>query len=910
MADNLLSLMVKFTAMDGLSGSLKSMIGLGRSSKDEMRGLASELVNVKKGIRAYDDQLKTATGSVNSLWSAQKKLMQQEEELRAKIERRRRLEAIDGRTASIQRQANTYKSEGRAGLMSAALLMAPGMAIAHEAGEYQAMQNKLRILGLNDGAVNELTAYSKAMGVAGSSAKENLRYLLEAQGAFRESGEHSAEEQLKGAKMMAPIMAKMAATLKASGKELGEEQERYFLRFVEQAGGTTDPKRAAALTDGLFRAIQSSGGTVDASTYQSFLARAGTSGMKLSARTMFADFEPLIAELHDSAGVGLQGAYSRMNGMVKNQASARELLRLGLWNKDAVVFNQVGGIKEFKNGANPMGKDAAATLSSDPVEFYRKYVLPAYQKRGVTDVERENMVLFGKSGGALFNLINKQLPTILRSREAYTKTQSLDQAYNTTKDSFFGQSGQMKAAAQDFMVAAGSKGGLLESMTGMLKSATGALRGLTNAANAHPTAFRFLGTAVLWLIGLRVATAGAKLAFGGLLGPVGQLWGLWSKYKELGSVAAMFPKVAKAMGLVRTAALFMGQGVMRAGAMMYANPMVLALVAIGVTVGVLAYLVYSNWDKIKATFNQGWTSIKSSVGKGIDWVKQKWEAFSGAISGFFEKHWTRIRNLFLTALVIFFPFVAALVWVGAKIYNNWDKISATFKKGWGWVKSTVGPGVDWLREKWGLFTAGLDWVGTKASDAWRVVSSAFSRAWNPIKSAFGDGIAWVKAQWKGFTDWIKNTALAKAMQWGADIATGLGNGIKRFGGKAIDTVGNFSDNVGGKFAEQLQIRSPSRVFMAFGGHIADGLSIGLDRHGHRPVQSMRRMATAVAGAGALALAPAAGASAASSARAPVKFEIHIHQQPGEDADALAQRVMDRIERAHRATGLATYQDDF
>lgn len=758
MADNLLNLVVKFSALDGLSGSLKSMIGLGRSSKDQMRALTGELANVKKGIKGYDDELKKATGNVTRLYDAQQKLIRQEGELRAQIERRKRIDAIDGRTARVQRRADAYVSEGKAGLFSAAMMLAPGAAIAHEAGDYQALQNKLRILGLNNGAVDELTAYSKAMGIAGSSARENLRYIVEAQGAFRESGEHSAEEQLRGAKMMAPMMAKMAATLKASGKELGEEQERYFLRFVEQAGGTVDPRRAKELTDGLFRAIQSSGGTVDPAAYQGFLARAGTSGMRLSARTMFADFEPLIAELHDSAGVGLQTAYSRMNGMVKNQAAARELLRLGLWNKDSVIFNQMGGIKDFKNGANPMGKDAAAMLSSDPVEFYRKFVLAAYQKRGVTDIERENMLLFGKTGGALFNLINKQMPTILRSREAFNKTQGLDDAYNTTKDSFFGQQGQMTAAAKDFMVVAGSKGGLLDSMTGLLRSATGALRGLTNAANAHPTAFKWIGTAVMWLIGLRVAMSVGKIAIGGLLGPVGQLWGAWSKYRALGSIAAAFPRFAAVLRFVGMAARFV---------LPWIAAIPVSWMLIGVAVGLAAALVWRNWGRIKAAFWGGVATIKAAMGALPAWLK--------GLGGMMMQGLLMDLN---PALLV-------------------NRLTAIAKAG----------------------------------------ATAF-------KNYFG-------------------------------------------------------------------IKSPSRLMMAMGGHIASGLGVGMDQHAHRPKAAMKRIAAAVAGAGALSLAPAASARAPSAApRAGGNIEIHIHQLPGEDAGDLARRVMELIERAKRGSGLSSFQDDF
>ncbi len=674
MADNKLNLVVQFSALDGLSGALKGMIGLGRDGTKVIGTLHKELKDMEGQL--VDVERRLSSGSMQGgLLMAQRELRAGIEETTRALQRQKRFMAIDRRTATIRAQADRYKQEGQSGLMWGMAAAVPAYAMAREAGEYQAMVNQLRILGLGDRAVSDLTAYSKAMNVAGSSAKDNLRYLLEAQGAFRESGEHSVADQLRGAKTMAPLMAKMAATLQASGHAMDEEQERYFLRFVEQAGGTTDPRRASALTDGLFRALQSSGGTVDPAAYQAFLARAGTSGMRLSSRAMFADFEPLIAEMHDQAGVGLMGAYSRMNGMVKNQAAMRESIRLGLWDQSKIEFNSVGGVKQFKNGQNPLNANAAALMASDPVEFYRKFVLPSYQANGVKDVQRENMMLFGNSGGKLFNLIDKQLPTILRSREAYQRTQGLDQAYNQTKNGFFGEQGQLRAAWKDFLVTAGSKGGLLEGLTSGLHVATGALRTLTDAANAHPTAFKWISIGLTSLLGMNLAISAGKLAFGNLLGPVAQLWGVWSKYRAAGSIALAFPRIARAFGLVRGAAGLLGrglaqafglmrgwtgvfarglvrsfglvrsatmilgrgmawgfgligragmllaQGLFRAGMLMMANPMVAIITGIIVVVGVLGYVIYRNWDKIRGAFAQSIAWIKAKFSALPAWLK-------------------------------------------------------------------------------------------------------------------------------------------------------------------------------------------------------------------------------------------------------------------------------------------------
>lgn len=756
MADNKLSLIVQFTGVDKLTPALKSIIGLGKQGQAGISGLKKEAKDLDRQMRDVGKQIERTSGNVTTLINRERGLAAQIERVNGAIKQRSRLMAIDARTAAIRDRGQRYVSEGRAGLLWASVAAAPIYAMAKAGGEMEGLQNRLRVLGLGDAAVKDLSAYANAMSVAGSSVKDNMRYIVEAQGVFRESGEHSLAEQLAGAKLMAPVMAKLMTTSKALGHELSEDQERSFLRFIEQAGGVNDPRRAAQLSDGLFRALQSSGGTVDPSNYQSFMARAGTAGMGLSTRAMFADFEPLIAELHDTAGVGLQSAYARANGMNKNQAAMREMIRLGAWDRSKIIFNKVDGIKEFKNGANPLRADLAGQLASSPVDFYMS-MRKRYEAMGVTDIKRENMMLFGRTGGQLFNLIEKQLPTILKSRAAYEKTQGLETAYSQTKDSFFGRQGQMTAAWQDFLVTAGTKGGLLDQMTNGLRLATAALRGITAFGNAHPTAFRWIATAVTSLIGLRVGLSIAKIGFGYLLGPVAQLWGLFSKWRLLGSLAAVFPRLAMGFGLVRGAI----QGVVGLFNLLRFAAMANPVLAIAIGVGIAAYLIWKHWDKIKA-----------AVTLGVAWVKEKLAAMPS---------WMRtVGSMMMTGLLV---------------------------------------------------------------------------ALNPTLLA------------------------AKLLE------------VARKGMTA--------------FKDYFGIKSPSRLMMAMGGHIATGLGMGVDAHAHRPRTAMRKMGTAMAGALAVASPGMASARAATPS-----VVIHVHQQPGEDGEALARRVADLVEQRQRTARLSTFADDF
>ena len=72
-----------------------------------------------------------------------------------------------------------------------------------------------------------------------------------------------------------------------------------------------------------------------------------------------------------------------------------------------------------------------------------------------------------------------------------------------------------------------------------------------------------------------------------------------------GVVSKTASVAVKAFGLLRMGAMFLARGLMQAGLMMLANPIVLAIVAVIAVVGLLAWAIYANWDKIKAAFAAG-----------------------------------------------------------------------------------------------------------------------------------------------------------------------------------------------------------------------------------------------------------------------------------------------------------------
>ena len=329
-----------------------------------------------------------------------------------------------------------------------------------EAQRFQTEAAKFSLYGMGDKANAEATRFAKSMGVIGSSYVDNMRLITEAQGIFRESGKLGLNAQLEGAKIAAPILAKLnfiESSLGPDQRAAAHTQDLAMLRFIEARGGANDPRTFAGIAEWGFKLSKSSGGVVPWSQLQQLAATSGVAGFNLS-QDAIAKLEPVVADLTGGrTGSGLRVAFQRLLGTQRGLPvqAIQEFLKLGLWDPSKVQLKSGGGIKSFIGRPGEVLRDRAL-FATDPVEFYKRDFLPALAKRfgpailgdsvqARTERAVETSLIFGPgTASAVFSQLDKLAPAIARSIAAQNKTLGIDPAYHAAQNTLGGQ----KRAAQ------------------------------------------------------------------------------------------------------------------------------------------------------------------------------------------------------------------------------------------------------------------------------------------------------------------------------------------------------------------------------------------------------------------------------------------------------------------------------
>ncbi|WP_294275791.1 phage tail tape measure protein [uncultured Sphingomonas sp.] len=241
--------------------------------------------------------------------------------------------------------------------------------------------------------------------------------------------------------------------------------------------------------------------------------------------------------------------------------------------------------------------------------------------------------------------------------------------------------------------------------------------------------------------------------------------------------------------------------------------------------------------------------------------------------------------------------VAALGGAAYLVYSNWGGIAAFFGGLWAGVKSIFTMSIGDIGASIGYF------VGYAIGSLYDFGSKALAFLTGRLPGILSTG--WSMA-WSGFKTAIHAafiTLPAIFYDLGAMVIRGLWNGIKSAPGRLWDAGIRMAHALSGGFRAANKIRSPSRVFMELGGHVIDGLTMGLAAQESEPVQRMdslsRRLTAAIVTGSALpgmamAAPGAGGRGPAPVAAAPAPITIQIYGAPGQSEQTLAELVARKL----------------
>lgn len=306
-------------------------------------------------------------------------------------------------------------------------------------------------------------------------------------------------------------------------------------------------------------------------------------------------------------------------------------------------------------------------------------------------------------------------------------------------------------------------------------------------------------------------------------------------------------------------------------------------------------------DAVKGIKSMGLNAAQAGVG-----------AVTGSFKGLFNIIKLVGRAMFMNPLGLA---ITALAGAALLIIKYWQPLKAFFVGFWQGLTQGLAPLSGMFSSVFGKLGGMLE----PLRPVWDWLVGAFASVWGWVSRLFGpfqatqESLHGATQAGQGFGLWLAGLVVSvaelvgKFFGFGADIVGGMINGILSMAGALWDAVVGMADKIKNVFTSEVQIKSPSRVFMKYGAFISEGAANGISAG----QAGVRAAALAMAGAAAApvgamdaggaissgpALAPRAGVSAPA---APSSYAITIHAAPGMDAQAIARVVRAEIENIER-----------
>ncbi len=656
---NKLSLLVQFDSpgLSKLTGGIKGLVGASKSGATALRDMQRDSARLKREMLATGRELRSASGNVSHLVDREKELAQQLDRTNERIEKQKRLLAIDSRANRWHARGDALQTRGRDNVIEGAAMAAPLFLAANAAMKNEkAMALMGQKLDLNR---SETDALGRSLLRAANDAKQLPDNIIAGADFLASKGLGRAE--IEG---MMPVIGRFATAWDADVNDSAKAAYANFLSLKVPLNQT--------------------------STALQIMAAAGRAG-GFEVRDMAAEFPILASKMATLGSTGLPA--------VADLSAALQVLE-SKTGDGAVAANALDNLMRFAGSAEgikkfkKLGIDIPAALKKAAAEGRSPIEELVRLTKQATGGDDSKLGLIFSDAQALIGITS-----LIQGEKRYLDIRKEALAATGLTDREFAR--MSKTSSANVQVLMGSLQGLTITLgthlLPMLSSGAQWLTQTTTAvsvwAQANPGAASTLMSLAKWIVITKISLGALQFTFGGAMKTAASAWRVYAKWKELGTLARIF-------GIVKSAGMGLARGLLVVGRAMLLNPVGLLVTAIGIS----AFLIWKHWDKIKLAFSaaRGW------LGTAWSWLKSnalRMLEFAGPI-GIAAKlvitHWDRIKGAFFSAVAFVSGFPARFKTIGVAIIDGlvsgiraapgkiWAALKAILSGAWKGAKAYLG----------------------------------------------------------------------------------------------------------------------------------------------------------------------------------------------------------------------------
>lgn len=546
------------------------------------------------------------------------------------------VDKLNAKLSSIGKQGAIGAAMFAGGLGLASMLKGP----LDEAKKFQSETERFRSLGLGDKVTADAVKFASGMDTYGTSIRENLGLLRDAQTVFGDFHE---------AKMVTPLLAKMKfANAAMYGDEGGAMKDKAFmdmLKVIEMRGGLASEAEFNKQANMVQRVLTATGGRVGANEYLNFIKTGGVAAKGVKDENFYYAMEPLIQEMGGSrVGTGLMSAYQNLVQGRTTQRAANELMRIGMLDATKVDYDKIGNIKQIKPGA-VQGSDI---MISDPMKWMQTVMLPAFASKGITDkqaiLNEIGAIFTNRTASQLYSTMYRQQAQIAKNFKLNSGAAGIDELDANAKKTLAGKEIELGKKWSDFLLKLGEV--IVPVAIKAVDGLTAALKSMTAWVDANPGKVKALTYAFMGL--------SAFLITGGLINMIiaaGRgfvLLGQAMMFLTGTAIAPLIPWIARMGTYLVMFAMNAGNAILFLGRALLMNPIGLVITAIAAA----AFLLWNNWAEISGALKLMWGDLKTGFIK----------LFHGDIGGAFKSFalvfltgWQTIFNTLIAGANMILP---------------------------------------------------------------------------------------------------------------------------------------------------------------------------------------------------------------------------------------------------------------